>query len=55
MKKKSITFADLTKKQLQNLKEQYVQKKVQSMSNKELKEFVYGIFQVDFDRFGFSI
>ena len=43
MKKKSITFADLTKKQLQNLKEQYVQKKVQSMSNKELKEFVLEI------------
>ena len=40
MKKKSITFADLSKKQLQYLKEQYVQKKVESMSNKELTEFV---------------
>ena len=43
MKKKSITFADLSKKQLQYLKEQYVQKKVESMSNKELTEFVRGI------------
>ena len=40
MKKRSITFADLSKKQLQYLKEQYVQKKVESMSNKELTEFV---------------
>ena len=43
MKKKSITFADLSKKQLQYLKEQYVQKKVKSMSNKELTEFVLEI------------
>ena len=43
MKKKSITFADLSKKQLQHLKEQYVQKKVKSMSNKELTEFVLEI------------
>ncbi len=40
MKKKSITYADLSKKQLQHLKEQYIQKKVEYMSNKELKEFV---------------
>ena len=39
MKKKSITFADLSKKQLQNLKEQFIQKKVESMNDKELKEF----------------
>ncbi len=43
MKKKSITYADLTKKQLQYLKELYIQKKVESMSNKELKEFVLEI------------
>ena len=43
MKKKSITYADLTKKQLQNLKELYIQKKVECMSNKELKEFVLEI------------
>ena len=40
MKKKSITYADLSKKQLQHLKNLYVQKKVQSMSHKELTEFV---------------
>ena len=43
MKKKSITYADLTKKQLEHLKELYIQKKVESMSNKELKEFVLEI------------
>ena len=40
MKKKSITYADLTKKQLEHLKELYIQKKVECMSNKELKQFV---------------
>ena len=43
MKKKSITYADLTKKQLQHLKDLYVQKKIESMSYKELKEFVMDI------------
>ena len=43
MKKKSITYADLSKKQLQHLKEIYIQKKVESMSHKELKEFVLEI------------
>ena len=43
MKKKSITYADLSKKQLQNLKELYIQKKVECMSHKELKEFVLDI------------
>ena len=40
MKKKSFTYADLSKKQLQHLKELYVQKKVEGMSHKELKAFV---------------
>ena len=40
MKKKSISYADLSKKQLQHLKELYIQKKVECMSHKELKEFV---------------
>ena len=40
MKKKSITYADLTKKQLEHLKELYIQKKVESMSTKDLKEYV---------------
>ena len=43
MKHKSITYADLSKKQLQNLKELYIQKKVERMSHKELKEFVQEI------------
>ena len=43
MKKKSITYADLSKKQLQHLKELYIQKKVESMRHKELQEFVLEI------------
>ena len=43
MKKKSITYADLTQKQLEHLKELYIQKKVECMSNKELKQFVLEI------------
>ena len=40
MKKKTITYADLSKKQLQYLKEIYIQKKVESMSHDDLKDFV---------------
>ena len=43
MKKKSITHNDLSKKQLQHLKEIYIQKKVECMGHKELKEFVLEI------------
>ena len=43
MKKKTITYTDLSKKQLQHLKEIYIQKKVESMSHKELTEFVLEI------------
>ena len=43
MKKKSITYADLSKKQLQHLKELYIHKKVECMSHKDLKEFVQQI------------
>ena len=43
MKKKSITYNDLSKKQLRHLKEMYIQKKVEYMSHKELKEFVLDI------------
>ena len=43
MKKKTITYNDLSKKQLQHLKEIYIQKKVESMSHKELTEFVLEI------------
>ena len=43
MKKKSFTHSDLSKKQLENLKEFYIQKKVESMSHQELKEYVLDI------------
>tara|TARA_S200000501_G_scaffold314108_1_gene305858 strand:+ start:693 stop:1052 length:360 start_codon:yes stop_codon:yes gene_type:complete len=43
MKKKSITYVDLSKKQLQHLKELYIQKRVECMSHKELREFVLEI------------
>ena len=40
MKKKSIIYSDLSKKQLEILKELYIQKKVESMSHQELKRYV---------------
>ena len=40
MKKKSIIYSDLSKKQLEILKEIYIQKKVESMSHQELKQYV---------------
>ena len=43
MKKKSIIYSDLSKKQLENLKELYIQKKVESMSHQDLKEYVLEI------------
>ena len=43
MKKKPIIYSDLSKKQLENLKEFYIQKKVESMSNQELKQYVLEI------------
>ena len=43
MKKKPIVYSDLSKKQLENLKELYIQKKVESMSHKELKQYVLEI------------
>ena len=43
MKKKSIIYSDLSKKQLENLKEVYVQRKVESMSHQELKHYVLEI------------
>ena len=43
MKKKSIIFSDLSKKQLEKLKELYIQKKVESMSHQELREYVLEI------------
>ena len=43
MKKKSIIYSDLSKKQLENLKELYIKKKVESMSHEELKQYVLEI------------
>ena len=43
MKKKSIVYSDLSKKQLETLKEFYIQKKVGSMSHQELKQYVLEI------------
>ena len=43
MKKKSLIYSDLSKKQLETLKELYIQKKVESMSHQELKEYVLEI------------
>ena len=43
MKKKLLIYSDLSKKQLEGLKEFYIQKKVESMSHKELKEYVLEI------------
>ena len=43
MKKNPFIYSDLSKKQLENLKELYVQKKVESMSNQELKQYVLEI------------
>ena len=43
MKKKLLIFSDLSKKQLTHLKEYYIQKKVDSMNQNELREFVLEI------------
>ena len=43
MKKNPIIYSDLSKKQLENLKELYIQKKVDSMSHQELKQYVLEI------------
>ena len=43
MKRNPITYSDLSKKQLENLKELYIQKKVESMSHQELKQYVLEI------------
>ena len=43
MKKNSIIYSDLSKKQLETLKELYIQKKVESMSHQELQQYVLEI------------
>ena len=50
MKKKSFIYSDLTKKQLEKLKEFYVERKIESMTFKEMKEYVQEIIshQINF-------
>ena len=43
MKKQSFSYSDLSKKQLESLKELYVQQKVDSMSHEKLKQYVSDI------------
>ena len=43
MKRKSFNYSDLSKKQLESVKEFYIQKKVESMSHQELKKYVLEI------------
>ena len=43
MKKKTLIYSDLSKKQLEKLKELYIHKKVESMSHKELEQYVIEI------------
>ena len=50
MKKKSLIFSDLSKRQLEKLKEFYIQRKVESMSNQELKQYVQEIISHQINR-----
>ena len=43
MKKQKFIYSDLSKRQLEKLKEFYIQKKVESMSHQELKLYVQEI------------
>ena len=43
MKKKSFIYYDLSKKQLEKIKEFYIEKKIESMSHQELKQYVLEI------------
>tara|TARA_B100001989_G_scaffold68124_1_gene46238 strand:+ start:4441 stop:4800 length:360 start_codon:yes stop_codon:yes gene_type:complete len=43
MKKKSISYSDLSSKELESLKEYYIQKKIASMSHERLREFALEI------------
>ena len=46
MKKKSFIYSDLSKQQLEKLKEFYIQKKIESMSHEELKQFVLEVISL---------
>ena len=43
MKKNPLIYSDLSEKQLAKLKELYIQKKVESMSHQELRQYVLEI------------
>ena len=43
MKKKAFIYSDLSKKQLEKIKEFYIEKKIESMSHQELKQYVLEI------------
>ena len=45
MKKNSLHYSDLSKKELEFLKDTYVQEKINSMNEKELKNFVFDSIQ----------
>ena len=46
MKKRSFIYSDLSNEQLENLKEYYIQKKIESMSHQDLKQFVQEIISL---------
>ena len=43
MKKNKFNYSDLSKKELENLKEFYINEKIKSMNESELREFAYEI------------
>ena len=43
MQQKSFSYSDLSNKELESLKDYYIQKKVESMTAQDLKEFVLEI------------
>tara|TARA_A100001388_G_scaffold120219_1_gene88828 strand:+ start:84 stop:443 length:360 start_codon:yes stop_codon:yes gene_type:complete len=43
MKKQSIIYSDLSKKQLEKIKELYIKNKVESMSHQDLKQYALEI------------
>ena len=43
MKKHTLIYSDLSKKQLEQLKELYIHKKIESMTHQDLKQYVLDI------------
>ena len=43
MKKKKFSYSELSKKELEDLKEYYITEKIKSMNESELREFAYEI------------